>query len=153
MKKLFLLFIVSLFCSACASVQKAENFANCRYTLRSVEIADYNINSLSFDVWVGITNLNRKEPAEIKKFEGKLTMNDVDVADVNFENVRVEPNAMKNQKVHLTVPMKSFSSKLLGLVSMNSATVDYHLTGIAYFDTPLGEVPVPVDIGRYGNTN
>ena len=59
----------------------------------------------------------------------------------------------KNQKIYLTVPMDVFDGKLLGLVSMGSATVDYHLTGTATFDTPLGEVPVPVDIGRLGSNN
>ncbi len=153
MKKLLLLLVFPLLLAACASVQEAENFANCKYALRSVEIADYNINSLGFDVYVGITNLNKKDAAAIKKFEGKLTMNDVHVADVNFADVRIEPKSIKNQKVHLEIPMSSFSNKLLGLVSMGSGTVDYHLTGTATFDTPLGEVPVPVDIGRIGSTN
>jgi len=152
-KKLLLLLVFPLLLAACASVQEAENFANCKYALRSVEIADYNINSLGFDVYVGITNLNKKDAAAIKKFEGKLTMNDVHVADVNFADVRIEPKSIKNQKVHLEIPMSSFSNKLLGLVSMGSGTVDYHLTGTATFDTPLGEVPVPVDIGRIGSTN
>ncbi len=153
MKKLLLLLVFPLLLAACASVQEAENFANCKYALRSVEIADYNINSLGFDVYVGITNLNKKDAAAIKKFEGKLTMNDVHVADVNFADVRIEPKSIKNQKIHLEIPMSSFSNKLLGLVSMGSGTVDYHLTGTATFDTPLGEVPVPVDIGRIGSTN
>ncbi|MBQ7908442.1 MAG: hypothetical protein IJ311_02975 [Elusimicrobiaceae bacterium] len=153
MKKLLLLLVFPLLSAACASVQEAENFANCKYALRSVEIADYNINSLVFDVYVGITNLNKKDAAAIKKFEGKLTMNDVHVADVNFADVRIEPKSIKNQKIHLEIPMSSFSNKLLGLVSMGSGTVDYHLTGTATFDTPLGEVPVPVDIGRIGSTN
>ncbi|MBQ8843869.1 MAG: hypothetical protein IJ016_03675 [Elusimicrobiaceae bacterium] len=153
MKKLLFLIALPLLLSACASVQQAENFANCKYALRSVEIADYNINSLSFDMYVSITNLNKKEAAAIKKFEGKLTMNDTHVADINFADVRVEPGAVKNQKVHMEIPMSSFSNKLLGLVSMGSGTVDYHLTGTATFDTPLGEVPIPVDIGRIGSTN
>lgn len=151
MKKLFLFTLIPFLFAACATVQEAENFANCKYALRSVEIADYNINSLSFDLYVAISNLNRRTAAAIKKFEGKLSMNDVPVADVNFADVRVEPGATKNQKVHLSVPMKTFDAKLLGLVSMGSGTVDYHLTGTAYFDTPLGEVPVPVDIGRIGS--
>ena len=153
MKKFLLFIFAPLLLAACASVQEAQNFANCTYALRGVEISDYNVNSLSFNVYVGITNLNRKEAAAIKKFEGEMFMNDVKVADVSFDNVRIEPGSVKNQKVYLNVPMETFSSKLLGLVSMGSATVDYHLTGTAYFDTPLGEVPVPVDIGRYGSSN
>ncbi len=153
MKKLLLLIVLPFIFCACATVQQAENFANCKYALRSVEISDYNINSLSFDMYIGITNLNKKEAAAIKKFEGKLTMNDVHVADINFADVRIEPNSIKNQKVHLEIPMSSFSNKLLGLVSMGSGTVDYHLTGTATFDTPLGAVNIPVDIGRIGSTN
>lgn len=151
MKKLLTCLFLTLMLCACASVQEAQNFANCKYSLRSVEITDYDVNSMSFDVYVTITNLNRKTAAAIKKFDGKLTMNEVPVADITFENVRVEPSSAKNQKAHVTVPMKAFSSKLLGLVSMGSASVDYHITGMATFDTPLGEVPVPVDIGRTGN--
>lgn len=153
MKKFLLFAFAPFLLAACASVQEAKNFANCTYALRGVEISDYNVNSLSFNVYVGITNLNRKEAAAIKKFEGEMFMNDVKVADVSFDNVRIEPDSVKNQKIYLDVPMETFSSKLLGLVSMGSATVDYHLTGTAYFDTPLGEVPVPVDIGRYGSSN
>ncbi len=153
MKKFLLFAFAPFLLAACASVQEAKNFANCTYALRGVEISDYNVNSLSFNVYVGITNLNRKEAAAIKKFEGEMFMNDVKVADVSFDNVRIEPDSVKNQKIYLDVPMETFNSKLLGLVSMGSATVDYHLTGTAYFDTPLGEVPVPVDIGRYGSSN
>ncbi len=153
MRKLFLVLATPFLFTACASVQEAENFANCTYALRGVEISDYNVNSLSFNVYVGITNLNRKEAAAIKKFEGEMFMEDVKVSDVSFENVRIEPGATKNQKVYLNIPMEVFSSKLLGLVSMGSATVNYHLTGTAYFETPLGDVPVPVDIGRYGSAN
>ncbi len=153
MKKFFVLALVPFLFTACASVQEAENFANCTYALRSIEVSDYNVDSLSFNVYLGITNLNRREAAAIKKFEGKMYMNDTEVADVNFEDVRIEPASYKNQKVHLTVPMSALNGKLLGLVSMGSATVDYHLTGTATFDTPLGEVPVPVDIGRIGSNN
>ena len=153
MKKLFLLALLPFLFTACASVQEAENFANCTYALRSIEVSDYNVNSLSFNVYMGITNLNRREAAAIKKFEGKMYMNEVEVADVSFSDVRIEPNSYKNQKIYLTVPMNILDSKLLGLVSMGSATVDYPLTGTATFDTPLGEVPVPVDIGRIGSNN
>ncbi len=153
MKKLFLLISTVLLLSGCATVQEAKNFANCKYSIRNVEVSDYNINSLGFDVYVSITNLNKKSDAAIKKFDGKLTMNDVYVADINFEDVRIEAGATKTQKAAVTVPMKSLSTKMVGLVSMGSASVDYRITGTAYFETPLGEVPVPVDIGRRGSNN
>lgn len=153
MRKLLFLICATLLVGACAAVQEAKNFANCRYTIRNIEVADYNINSIGFDVYLNITNLNKKADAAIKKFDGKLTMNDVYVADITFADVRIEPGATKTQKAAVTVPMKSLSSKLVGLVSMGSASVDYHITGTAYFETPLGDVPVPVDFGRRGSNN
>ena len=153
MRKLLLFISAAVLISGCAAVQEAKNFANCKYTMQGVEVSDYNITSLGFDLYIGITNLNKKSAAAIKKFDGKLTMNDTYVADVNFSDVRVEPGATKMQKVAVTVPMKNLNSKLVGLVSMGSASVDYHITGTAHFETPLGDVPVPVDIGRRGSNN
>ncbi len=153
MKKLVLFICAAVLFSACSAVQEAKNFANCKYSIRNIEVSDYNINSIGFDVYLLITNLNKKKAAAIKKFEGKMTMNDTYVADINFADVRIEPGASKVQKAAIVVPMKSLSSKMVGLVSMGSASVDYHITGTAYFDTPLGEVPVPVDIGRRGSNN
>lgn len=154
MKKLLLPIFALLLLGACASVKEAQQTADCKFTLRSVEIAEYNVTSISFDVTIGITNLSRKQAAAIKRFEGKLDMNDQPIADVSLKDVRVEPNTTKNAKAHIVVPMSSFNSKLLGLVSMGSGTVDYHLTGTMYLEGPLGaEVPVPVDIGRLGSYN
>ena len=150
-KLLFCLFFVGLL-GACGTVQEAQNLANCKYALRNVELTDYNLTSLGFEVVVAITNLNKKQPASLKRFEGKLTANDEYMADVTFKDIRIEPNSTKNAKAKFTVPMSTFTNKVLGLISMNSATLDYHLTGTMYFEGPLGvEIPVPVDIGRYGN--
>lgn len=154
MKK-FLISILSagLLC-ACAGVQEAQNMANCKYALRNVELTDYNLTSLGFEVVVSITNLNKKQTASLKRFEGKMTVNDVYMADVTLKDILIEPNTTKNAKAQLTVPMSTFNNKLLGLISMNSVTVDYHLSGIMYFEGPLGvEIPVPVSIGRFGNGN
>lgn len=153
MKKILLFVCFAVLLSGCAAVQEAKNFANCKYTIRNVEVSDYNINSLGFDVYLNITNLNKKSAAAIKKFTGKLTMNDTYVADITFENVRIEAGETKTQKAVVTVPMKSLSTKLVGLVSMGSASVDYRIVGTAYFETPLGDVPVPVDFGRRGSNN
>lgn len=154
MKKLLsLLCVLGLAVGCTQAVREAKNAINCKYALRSVEVAEYNVSSLSFDIYIGITNMDRKDAAAIKRFEGKIYMNDDYISDVKFEDVRIEPNTTKNQKVTITVPTVAFSKKLLGLVSMGSGTVDYHLTGTMYFDTPLGEVPVPVDIGRIGSYN
>ena len=153
MKKLFSLMCAALLLSACAAVQEAKNFANCKYALQGVEITDYNVNSMDFDLYLAITNLNKKSAAAIKKFEGKLMMNDVYVADINFADVRIEPGATKIQKAAVIVPMKNLNTKLVGLVGMGSVSVDYHITGTANFETPLGDVPIPVDIGRRGSNN
>jgi len=153
MKKILFLLGAILLISACASVQEAKNFANCKYSIQGVEVSDYNVNSISFDFYLAITNLNKKQPASIKKFEGKVWMNDVFVADMKAENVRIDAGATKIQKATINVPMKNFNAKLVGLVSMGSASVDYKIEGTAYFDTPLGEVPVPVAMGRRGSNN
>ena len=154
MKKLLLLFTAAALLTACASVQETENMADCKFALRSVELTNYNLTSFDFDVIIAITNMNRKEAATLKRFEGELTVNEEKMADVSLEDIRIEPNSTKNAKARLNVPMTSFNSKLLGLISMGSGTLDYHLTGTMYFEGPLGtEIPVPVDIGRIGSYN
>ena len=154
MKKLFLFILCAGMLAACASVKEAQNVANCQFALKSVELTDYNLTSFGFDVVVAITNPNKTEAATVKRFEGVLTANDDKMADVTLKDVRTEPRATKNAKAKITVPMSAFNSKLLGLISMGSGTLDYHLTGTMYFDGPLGtEIPVPVDIGRYGSYN
>ena len=152
MRKLWLYILSAGLLCACAGVQEAQNLANCKYELRAVELTDYDITSLGFEVFISITNLNKKQAASVKRFEGELTANDEHMADVTLKNIRIEPNSVKNAKAKLTVPMTAFTKKTFGLIAMNSATLDYHLTGIMYFEGPLGvEIPVPVDIGRYGN--
>ncbi|MBD9149407.1 MAG: hypothetical protein EGQ14_01045 [Spirochaetia bacterium] len=154
MKKLFLFILCAGMLAACASVKEAQNVANCQFALKSVELTDYNLTSFGFDVVIAITNPNKTEAATVKRFEGVLTANDDKMADVTLKDVRIEPRATKNAKAKITVPMSAFNSKLLGLISMGSGTLDYHLTGTMYFDGPLGtEIPVPVDIGRYGSYN
>lgn len=152
MKKIILGLVSVCLLGACASVDEAKNFANCKYALRTVELTDYNLTSLGFTVVIAITNQSRRQAASLKRFEGKLTVNDEYMADVTLKNIRIEPNSVNNAKAKLTVPMTTFSNKILGLISMNSATLDYHLTGTMYFEGPLGaEIPMPVDIGRFGN--
>ena len=154
MKKLLLLFTAAALLTACASVKETENMADCKFALRSVELTDYNLTSFDFNVIIAITNMNRKEAAALKRFEGELTVNEEKMADISLADIRIEPNSTKNAKARVNVPMTAFNSKLLGLISMGSATLDYHLTGTMYFEGPLGtEIPVPVDIGRIGSYN
>ena len=154
MKKLLLLFTAAVLLTACASVKETENMADCKFALRSVELTDYNLTSFDFNVIIAITNMNRKEAAALKRFEGELTVNEEKMADISLADIRIEPNSTKNAKARVNVPMTVFNSKLLGLISMGSGTLDYHLTGTMYFEGPLGtEIPVPVDIGRIGSYN
>ncbi len=154
MRKLLLLFTAAVLLTACASVKETENMADCKFALRSVELTDYNLTSFDFNVIIAITNMNRKEAAALKRFEGELTVNEEKMADISLADIRIEPNSTKNAKARVNVPMTAFNSKLLGLISMGSATLDYHLTGTMYFEGPLGtEIPVPVDIGRIGSYN
>ncbi|MGN0017344.1 MAG: hypothetical protein ACI37O_08420 [Candidatus Avelusimicrobium sp.] len=152
MKKLFLCLLAAVFFTACSTVQEAQNLANCKFALKSVELTNYNLTSFDFDVVVAITNLNKKQAAALKRFDGKLTVNDDYMADITLKDIRIEPNSVKNAKAKIKVPMATFSNKVLGLISMGSGTLDYHLTGTMYFEGPLGtEIPMPVDIGRYGS--
>lgn len=154
MKKLFLLLLAGMLFTACATVKETENMADCKFSLKSVELTDYNLTSFGFDVTIAITNMNRKEAASLKRFEGELSVNEDKMADVTLKDIKIEPNSVKNAKARLTVPMSVFNSKTLGLISMGSGTLDYHLTGTMYFEGPLGvEIPVPVDIGRIGSYN
>lgn len=152
MKKILVGLVGLVLLSACAGVQQAQNLANCKYALRNVELTDYNLNSLGFTVIIAITNMNKKQAAKLKRFEGELTVNEEHMANVTLKDVYIEPDSTKNAKAKFEVPLAAFSNKLVGLLSMKSATLDYHLTGTMYFEGPLGvEIPVPVDIGRLGS--
>lgn len=152
MKKLFLCLLAIACLTACATIQEAQNLANCKFALKSVELTQYNLTSFDFDVVVAITNMNKTQAAALKRFDGKLTVNDDYMADITLRDIRIEPNSVKNAKAKVTVPMATFSKKVLGLISMGSGTLDYHLSGTMYFEGPLGtEIPLPVDIGRYGS--
>ncbi len=152
MKKLILCLLGVSLLGACAHVKEAKGFANCKYTLKSVELTDYSLTVFRFNALLTITNMSRKQAAVLKRFDGKLTVNDEAMANVTLQDIRIEPAATKNAKMKLVVPMARLSNKLIGLISMDSATLDYHLTGTMYFEGPMGtEIPVPVDVGRYGS--
>ena len=154
MKKLLaLLTCVGLLCS-CASVQQAKNLKDCTYALKSVEVTDVNLTSLDFAITIAITNPNKTETAKLKRFVGLLTANDDKMADVTLENIEIAPQSTYNAKAKVTVPTVTLGSKLIGLLTMGSGTVDYHLTGTMYFEGPMGvDIPLPVDMGRIGSHN
>ena len=140
--------------AGCATVKQAQNLKDCTYALKSVEIGEYSLTSFDFLITIAITNPNKKEPAKLKRFVGVLTANDEKMADVTLKDIEVAPGATYNAKAKVNVPMTTFGSKLLGLISMGSGTIDYHLTGTMYFEGPMGvEIPLPVDMGRLGSYN
>lgn len=154
MKKIALLFLSATLLAGCASVKEAQNLSNCTYALKSVEVSDYNITSIGFVVTIAITNPNKKEAATLKRFEGQLAANDIKIADVTLKDIHIAPNSTYLAKANIDVPMSTLTSKMVGLLSMGSGTIDYHLTGTMYFEGPLGvELPLPVDIGRIGSHN
>ena len=154
MKRLAFLIVCFILFFGCASVKEAQNLSNCTYALKSVVVSDINVTSISFLVTIAITNPNKKEAATLKRFEGELTANDDKISDITLKDINIPPASTVNAKAKFAVPMSTLTSKLIGLLSMGSGTIDYHLTGTMYFEGPLGvEVPLPVDIGRIGSYN
>jgi len=154
MKKLFALFTCLGLLAGCATVKEATNLKNCTYALKSVELTDVNLTSLNFTAIIAITNPNKTETARLKRFVGVLTANDDKIADVTLQDIEIAPQATYNAKAKFNVPTMVLSSKLVGLLTMGSGTIDYHLTGTMYFEGPMGvEIPLPVDMGRIGSYN
>ena len=154
MKKIALFILTITLLVGCASVKEAQNLSNCTYALKSVEVSDFNVTSIGFIVAIAITNPNKKEPATLKRFEGELSANDDKIADGTLKDVHIAANSTYLAKAKINVPMSTLTTKLIGLLSMGSGTIDYHLTGTMYFEGPMGvELPLPVDIGRIGSHN
>jgi len=154
MKKLFGLLLSMMLLAGCASVKEAQNLSNCAYALKSVEVSDINITSIGLTITIGITNPSKTDVASLKRFVGTLSANDDKLADVTLQDIRIEPASTYMAKAKVNVPMSTLSTKLIGLLSMGSGTIDYNLTGTMYFEGPLGvEIPLPVNIGRIGSHN
>ena len=154
MKKFFILCSAFVLLAGCTTVKQAANLKNCTYALKTVELTDVGLSSLKFTLTIAITNPNKTETAKLKRFIGVLTANDDKLADVTLSNIEIKPLETYNAKAKITVPTATVGSKLIGLLTMGSATVDYHLTGTMYFEGPMGvEIPLPVDMGRIGNYN
>lgn len=154
MKKILLFLLCAVCLAGCATVKQATNLKNCTYALKSVELTDVGLTSLNFTITIAITNPNKTEPAKLKRFVGELTANDDKVADVTLTDIEIAPASTYNAKAKLTVPTLTLGSKLIGLLTMGSGTIDYHLTGTMYFEGPMGvEIPLPVDMGRLGSHN
>ena len=154
MKKLLALSVCLGLLAGCATVKEAANLKNCTYALKSVELTDVDLTSLNFVATIAITNPNKTESAKLKRFVGVLTANDDKIADVTLTDIEIAPQATYNAKAKFNVPTMVLSSKLIGLLTMGSGTIDSHLTGTMYFEGPMGvEIPLPVDMGRLGSYN
>lgn len=154
MKKILSLLAAVLLFAGCSSVQQAANLKNCTYSFKSVEVENIGLKSIDLLVTIAITNPNKTEPAKLKRFVGALTANDDKIADLTLKDIEIPAAATYNAKAKVAIPTTTLSSKLLGLLSMGSGTIDYHLTGTMYFEGPLGvELPLPLDIGRVGSYN
>ena len=154
MKKLLALSVCLGLLAGCATVKEAANLKNCTYALKSVELTDVDLTSLNFVATIAITNPNKTESAKLKRFVGVLTANDDKIADVTLTDIEIAPQATYNAKAKFNVPTMVLSSKLIGLLTRGSGTIDSHLTGTMYFEGPMGvEIPLPVDMGRLGSYN
>ncbi|WP_428897787.1 hypothetical protein Dip518_001580 [Parelusimicrobium proximum] len=146
MKRIFIVLVSAVLFISCAGVQENVNMINCKYNLVSVKPVDWNLNAITMDVVLGITNNNKKSAASVSRFEGDLIVNDVKISTLTLKDIRVEPAQTKNAKTTLEVPLASLGKNLTGLVTMGSASVIYEVRGTMYFSTPLGDIPVPVTV-------
>lgn len=154
MKKLLVFVSAVLMLAGCASVKEASNLKNCTYSFKSVEVENIGLKSIDLLVTIAITNPNKKEAAKLKRFEGVLTANDDKIANLTLKDIVIPAGGVYNAKAKVAIPTMTVSSKLVGLLSMGSGTIDYHLTGTMFFEGPMGvELPLPVDIGRLGSYN
>ncbi len=144
MKKL-LFFMAAFLFFGCTTIQENINMVNCKYSLLQVEPTDFNFTSINMDVIMGITNVSKTAAAAVKRFDGDLIVNDINIAKLAFKDVKVEPNSTLNKKIPLEIPIASLG-KLAGQISMRSASVVYKVNGTMYFSTPLGEVGIPVTL-------
>lgn len=154
MKKLICVLSAVLLFAGCASVKQAANLKNCTYSFKSVEVENIGLKSIDLLVTIAITNPNKSEAAKLKRFDGVLTANDDKIANLTLKDISIPAGGVYNAKAKVAIPTATLSSKLLGLLSMGSGTIDYHLTGTMFFEGPMGvDIPLPVDIGRLGSYN
>lgn len=148
MKNLFLIIISFAFLCACTSLQEMHQTANCQYDLAGVEVTEYSLDNLSADIGLAITNKSKTTNARMKRFTGKVYLNDTPLTDVNLGEFLVEPQTTKVEKVSINVPFSKVGKNIIGLVLANSNTMKYKVVGTIYFETPIGEIPLPVVFAR-----
>ncbi len=148
MKNLFLLITSFAFLCSCTALQEMHQTANCQYDLAGVEITEYSLDNLSADIGLAITNKSKTTNAKMKRFSGKLYLNDTPVTDLNLGEFLVEPQTTKVEKVSINVPFSQVGKNIIGLVVANSQSIKYKVVGTIYFETPVGEIPIPVVFAR-----
>lgn len=146
MKKLLTIFCALLFASACATVQEMKQAVNCRYEIRSAQVSDFSLSDINLDVKVAISNMDKQQTARLNRFDGNLYINDNEVSAISFGAYEIAPSDTEIAKASLTIPFAKVGKNLIGLVTANSISVDYKIKGTMYFDTALGEIPMPVVI-------
>ena len=144
MKNLFFLLISFMFLCSCTTLQEMHQTANCKYDLAGVEVTEYSLNNLSADIGLAITNKSKTTNAKMKRFSGKVYLNDTPLTDVNLGEFLVEPQTTKVEKVSINVPFSKVGKNIIGLVLANSQTIKYKVVGTIYFESPIGEIPIPV---------
>lgn len=144
-KNLFLTFYIFLQLAACSAVQNIQQAAvNCEYALAGVEVTDAGFLSVGMNVAMAVSNKSKTTPAKMNRFEGKIYINDNAVSDISFGAMEVAPASTAIARAKLTLPFASIGKNIAGLVATNSIALKYKLAGNIYFDTPLGQIPLPV---------
>ena len=150
MKKFRLFFVLALaagFICSCATVKNMqEQMVNCKYSLAGVSTEDVSLTNLTLSVGVLITNNSKTSPAKVNRFQGKLYINNQDMADIAFGAIEVEPMQSQVGKAQVTVPFDKLGKNIAGLVATNSIAIKYKVAGYIYFDTAIGQLPFPVSV-------
>lgn len=148
MKKLLML-LSALFCfTACSTVQSMQQAVNCRYEITSAQVSDFSLSDINLDVKVAITNTSKTQAAKLSRFSGVLYIADNEVSNISFGAYDISPASTEIAKATLNVPFAKVGKNLIGLVTANSVSVKYKIKGTMYFDTALGEIPIPVVIAQ-----
>ncbi|MGN0023037.1 MAG: hypothetical protein ACI352_03300 [Elusimicrobiaceae bacterium] len=146
MKKLLML-LSALFCfAACSTVQSMQQAVNCRYEIASAEVSDFSLTDINLDVKVAITNTSKTQEAKLNRFTGVLYIADNEVSNISFGAYEIAPSSTEMAKATLNIPFVKVGKNLIGLVTTNSVSVKYKIKGTMYFNTVLGEIPIPVVI-------
>ena len=144
MKNILILLFSFIILSACTTLKEINQTVNCDYNLIGAEVTEYSLNNLSADIALAITNKSKTTNARMKRFVGTAYMNNNPLTEVTLGEFLIPPNSTEVKKVTLNVPFSQVGKNIVGLVLVNSQVIDYKVVGTIYFDTPLGELPIPV---------